>query len=91
MEVMLDQKFAEMNNNICDYCKEQDKHIEEQVNKVAKQQDETTRRMETIIERNSQQQTKITLELKGEVEGMRVHINKIIDKKNRKNNERLRS
>ncbi len=84
MEVMLDQRFAQLNNNMSEYRKEQ----EEQADKRAKHQDETTRRMETIIERNLQQQTKITSELKGEVEGMRVHVNKIMDEKVRKDQRR---
>ncbi len=72
MEVTVDQRFAQMNNNLNEYQKEQ----EEQVKRVA---DETARKMETVIERTLQQHTKITLELKGEVEGMRVHVNKLMD------------
>ncbi|MCP4495084.1 MAG: hypothetical protein GY820_48455, partial [Gammaproteobacteria bacterium] len=77
MEVTVDQRFAQIDNNLNAYRKEQ----EDQVRKLA---DETTRKMETVIERTLQQQTKITSELKGEVEGMRVHVNKIMDNKERK-------
>ncbi|MCP4458114.1 MAG: hypothetical protein GY816_08850, partial [Cytophagales bacterium] len=77
MEVTVDQRFAQLDNNLNAYQKEQ----EDQVRKMA---DETTHKMETVIECTLQQQTKITSELKGEVEGMRVHVNKIIDDKERK-------
>ncbi|MCP4488767.1 MAG: hypothetical protein GY820_15865, partial [Gammaproteobacteria bacterium] len=78
MEVMVDQRFAPLNNNLNEYRREQ----EEQAKRVA---DETARRMETIIERTLQQHTKITSELKGEVEGMRVHVNKLMDDRERDN------
>ncbi|MCP4487130.1 MAG: hypothetical protein GY820_07415 [Gammaproteobacteria bacterium] len=81
MEVTVDQRFAQLGNDLNTYRKEQ----EDQVKKLA---DETTRRMETVIERTLQQQTKITSELKGEVEGMRVHVNKIMDDKERKEKRR---
>ncbi|MCP4491941.1 MAG: hypothetical protein GY820_32250, partial [Gammaproteobacteria bacterium] len=85
-EATLDQQSAQLNNIACEYRKESDKRLDDQVKRAV---DETARKMETAINKNLQQQTKTMSDLKGEIAGTRANVTKILEATYREEQRRV--
>ncbi|MCP4489966.1 MAG: hypothetical protein GY820_21995 [Gammaproteobacteria bacterium] len=85
-EATLDPQSAQLNNIACEYRKESDKRLDDQVKRAV---DETARKMETAMDKNLQQQTKTMSDLKGEIAGARANITKILEATYREEQRRV--